>query len=78
MTWPSDYETLARMFFLASHAYAISNSKPAVVLDFEYKKLQPGNLRSGKCASALYGEHSASCRISAKRATHFRLSAAEP
>jgi hypothetical protein len=44
MSWPGDYEELTRMLFLASHAYETSNSRPGVVLDFEYKKVQPGRL----------------------------------
>jgi hypothetical protein len=44
MTWPTDYENLARMLFRVGRAYGIPNSKPSVVLDFEYKKLQPGVL----------------------------------
>ncbi len=40
MTWPTDYQDLSRMVFLAASAYF----KRGVVLDFEYKKLQPGIL----------------------------------
>jgi hypothetical protein len=44
MTWRADYEDLLRMLFRVGEAYEASNSKPGVLLDFEYKKLQPGIL----------------------------------
>ena len=44
MTWPTEYRELARMLFLVGNAYEVSTSKQDLVLDFEYKKLQPGIL----------------------------------
>ncbi len=44
MSWPNDYEDLARMLFRVANAYAMENGKPPVKLDLEYKKLQPGIL----------------------------------
>jgi len=44
MNWPTDYENLARLLFLAGNAYVADNPGPQPVLDFEYKKLQPGIL----------------------------------
>jgi hypothetical protein len=44
MTWDADYAELARMLFRVAIAYTqlVTNRQP--VLDFEYKKLQPGRL----------------------------------
>jgi hypothetical protein len=44
MTWQSDYERLTQMLFAVADAYQASNANRQPVLDFEYKKIQPGIL----------------------------------
>jgi hypothetical protein len=45
MDWPTNYRDLSRLLFAAGDAYAgIVTNKPEIVLDFEYKKVSPGQL----------------------------------
>lgn len=45
LEWPTDYETLLGLLDQAARAYAaLFPDKPELMLDFEYKKLDPGHL----------------------------------
>jgi hypothetical protein len=44
LDWPSDYESLFGLLDTAARAYVAHTGKEKLVLDFEYKKVEPGRL----------------------------------